>query len=931
MKNIRFRVMAVMLVICILGLGSITIAGTIGAGRSIYRQALGTIEQHTWREVTRINGWLSGHTYYVSAMAAALGHMPDISTAKLKELIQAYSDTGEQYSHVYMGFPDGTAVWSTDWEPNYEHYKTYERDWYTGALRNPGRPYITEPYAGARSSGYYSADGNPVNPERVYYLSISKAVLVSGEVIGVAAVDIYIDILDGVVASTEAGEGGHAFITNSSGDFLVHPSYAPDESGGFKNLGIIENGAYAGLMDIPPGQVTVFKGVDGISRFYTLRIIPQTGWRFYTAMPVDVIRKPINRQIAVTVVSFAVVFLIAAALMLITEQSLAKTARIFADESKMKTAFLANMSHEIRTPLNGIIGFTELALDSSGLPGKSREYLSKIKISAVGLMDIINDILDISKIEAGRAELEAIPFSMHELFRQCEIISSVRAMGKGINLFFYTEPVVSKMLIGDPTKLRQALLNLLSNAIKFTDTGVVKMIVDIAGEENHEIKLLFEIKDTGIGMTPEQIEKVFEPFKQADSSTTRKYGGTGLGLSITKHIIELMGGSLRVESSPGKGSKFSFVLAFPVSAEYDKSYEQDDLLYTGNQGPVFEGEVLVCEDNEMNQDVIREHLRKAGLKTVICGNGEDGIKAAEKRMKSGRPFDLILMDVHMPVMDGLEAAQKLLAMGNTTPIVAMTANVMSKDTDVYVKHGMTGYIGKPFLAQELWACLLKFLTPLKTGADRREFDETESGGGYQFAFDPEIIDSAIGLKMVSGNPKLYERLLKDFKKNNMNIFAEMNETIAQGDIDRAHRMAHTLKNIAGLIGAVKVQKYAYEIEKALAGGKADYGEARMKGLETALQEALAQLAPVVESPRTSPAAEILDKERALELLSRLEPLLQAASRKSMEFMEEIREVLTPLGNMAEQFAAHIDNYEFEDACRDIVKIKTAIQGGTNES
>ncbi|MDR0443682.1 MAG: response regulator, partial [Treponema sp.] len=377
--------------------------------------------------------------------------------------------------------------------------------------------------------------------------------------------------------------------------------------------------------------------------------------------------------------------------------------------SRSKSAFLANMSHEIRTPMNSVIGFSELALDGEINP-KTREYLKKILENSDWLLQIINDVLDISKIESGKMELEHIPFDLHELFAACRTLIIPKAEEKGIALHFYAEPSIGKKLLGDPTRLRQVLINILSNAIKFTNVGSVKMAATIMKAANDGTTIHFEIKDSGIGMTSEQIAKIFEPFMQAETGTTRKYGGTGLGLSITKNIIELMGGKLSVESTPGLGSKFSFQLTFSTI----DAVEQSQIIKTKQiDKPAFDGEVLLCEDNKMNQQVISEHLARVGLRTVVAENGSEGIEAVRSRKQNGeKRFDLIFMDIHMPVMDGLEAAAEIIKLDIGTPIIAMTANIMSDDREQYIVNGMSDCVGKPFTSQELWSCLLRHLTPV---------------------------------------------------------------------------------------------------------------------------------------------------------------------------------------------------------------------------
>jgi signal transduction histidine kinase/DNA-binding NarL/FixJ family response regulator len=392
--------------------------------------------------------------------------------------------------------------------------------------------------------------------------------------------------------------------------------------------------------------------------------------------------------------------------------------------SLAKSEFLANMSHEIRTPMNSIIGFSELAMDT-GISQIARDYLSKILENSKWLLQIINDILDMSKIESGKMELENIPFDLHELFASCRSIIIPKAEEKGIALHFYAEPSTGKKLLGDPTRLSQVLINILSNAVKFTNTGTVKMAASITNSSHKDLTMHFEVKDPGIGMTQEQISKVFEPFTQAESGTMRKYGGTGLGLAITNNIIKMMGGSLSVESTPGLGSKFSFDITFTTidSGFFNQPVEDRQI-----EKPVFDGEILLCEDNKMNQQMIRDNLTRVGIKTIVAENGKEGLDAVLQRLaKEEKPFDLIFMDIHMPVMDGMEAASEIIKLKIGTPIIAITANVMETDKNRYIEYGMIDCLSKPFTSQDLWKCLLKHLRPLirKTESLEKKSEEVK--------------------------------------------------------------------------------------------------------------------------------------------------------------------------------------------------------------
>ena len=559
--------------------------------------------------------------------------------------------------------------------------------------------------------------------------------------------------------------------------------------------------------------------------------------------------------------------------------------------SEAKSRFLANMSHEIRTPMNSIIGFSELALDDT-IPNKTRGYLGKILENADGLLQIINDILDISKIESGKMELEKIPFDIHELFTGCRTLILPKAIEKGITLHFYAEPSVNKMLLGDPTRLRQVLVNLLSNAVKFTNAGTVKVLADIKKRSEKSITMCFDVKDSGIGITKAQIEKIFDPFIQAEAGTKRKYGGTGLGLTITKNIIELMGGTLSVESTPGVGSTFRFELAFETIDVPDADKQKSKIILEELQKPVFVGEVLLCEDNAMNQQVICEHLSRVGLKAVVAENGEIGVNMVKSRAKKGeKQFDLIFMDIHMPVMDGLEAGGKILELNLGIPIIAMTANIMASDRETYIMSGMNDCIGKPFTSQELWRCLMKFLKPV--GWQPNETNQTQATND------------------------LHRKLINYFVEDNKNKFNEIVEALNEGDIKRAHRYAHTLKSNASQLGKTLLQQAAGNVEHSLKNNNNLVTPEQMTILETELNVVLAELEPLI-MPLPSPALPTGQIE-PLEVLAKLEPLLEMGSPDCRGLIGSLR----PIPG-SEELIQQIEDFEFEQAIVTLAKFKTSL-------
>jgi len=576
--------------------------------------------------------------------------------------------------------------------------------------------------------------------------------------------------------------------------------------------------------------------------------------------------------------------------------------------SRSKSEFLANMSHEIRTPMNSIIGFSELALDHDIAP-KIRDYITNILENSEWLLQIINDILDISKIESGKMELECIPFDLGEMFAACRTLILPSATEKGLILHFYAEPSVGKRLLGDPVKLRQVLVNLLSNAVKFTKHGMIKVQSNVTNVSEYSVTVSFEVKDSGIGISEEQIKRIFDPFTQAETGTTRKYGGSGLGLPITKSIIEMMGGALSVDSTPGIGSKFSFEVTFDATDEDDEGGAAELNLFETIEKPTFNGEILVCEDNLMNQQVIHEHLSRLGLSTVIAENGEVGVEMVRDRLNSGesgaaddassesgvpkKQFDLILMDIYMPVMDGIEATAGILELDAGIPIIAMTANVMSNERDIYIQAGMADCLGKPFKSQDLWRCLLKHLKPVEL---RKEDIEEQK----------------------RRDNELQQHLINSFVKNNKDKFAEIQNAIESDDIELAHRLTHTLKSNAGQLQKDALQRAAEHVEKGLKDGLLDATPMQIERLSFELDKALMELTPLVNEPAlpASPS-DYMDTACAQELLKELEPVLMDSDFECISYVGKLR-----LVQGSENLIRDIESFDFTSALEELKHLQT---------
>jgi signal transduction histidine kinase/CheY-like chemotaxis protein len=372
------------------------------------------------------------------------------------------------------------------------------------------------------------------------------------------------------------------------------------------------------------------------------------------------------------------------------------------ESSRLKSEFLANVSHEIRTPVHGILGMQSLLLDSP-LNAEQREQLKIAQDTTRHLLTLLNDFLDLSRIEADRVVLEQDAFDPHVVVQDAMRSLEARAREKGVELAFHAVDVPSSV-VGDPGRLRQVLLNLISNAVKFTEEGSVTVSCRRVGESADVIQLSFEVQDTGIGIPKEKHKEIFESFTQADGSITRRYGGSGLGLAIASKLVKRMGGKMELESEPDVGSRFRFVLPFGRAQRLVAAPPVELAIAPPSQGRL---RILVAEDNRVNQLVVVRHMEKAGHEVLTVSDGAAAIEAL-----TGEPFDLVLMDVQMPGMDGLEAARTIRSRQHPgsprVPIVALTAHSRPEDVERCYEAGMDGYISKPFEPRDLNELLERF-------------------------------------------------------------------------------------------------------------------------------------------------------------------------------------------------------------------------------
>ncbi|HEY9361801.1 MAG TPA: ATP-binding protein [Chitinophagaceae bacterium] len=450
-----------------------------------------------------------------------------------------------------------------------------------------------------------------------------------------------------------------------------------------------------------------------------------------------------------------------------------------ASEKKVKEAalvkeqFLANMSHEIRTPMNAIIGFTNL-LEKSHLDNLQKEHVEHIQSSGKSLLAIVNDILDLSKIEAGMLRVEEEPFNLSSLLQSMEIMFSKKAQQKNIDLVINKSEDTPVTLTGDAMRLNQVLINLLGNAIKFTTEGAVSLQVSVIKRSEKKIRLRFTVSDTGIGISPKEQGSIFERFRQAEPSTTRRFGGTGLGLSIVKQLVQLLDGSISVQSEKNKGSIFSVELPFGLAVETDRLPGIEINSEIQNPVTIINAKILVAEDNPVNQALISHLLQLRQVDFLIVHNGMQAVE----EMKNAA-YDLVLMDMQMPEMDGYTATKLIRnKLNSTVPIIAMTANAMPGEREKCISYGMNDYISKPINEAELFKTISLFTANSKTNFVDLQYLKELSNGDLEFE----------------------KKMIAQFLAQAPQDLSALQTAITSGNADQIKFLSHSLKSSVGYVG-----------------------------------------------------------------------------------------------------------------------------------
>ncbi|MGY6276639.1 PAS domain-containing protein [Methylomonas sp. MgM2] len=601
-----------------------------------------------------------------------------------------------------------------------------------------------------------------------------------------------------------------------------------------------------------------------------------------------------------------------------TEERLLEAKQEAEKANRVKSEFLANMSHEIRTPMNAIVGLVELCLNSP-INAKQREYLERTETAAHSLMSLINDILDFTKMESGKLSLDSVPFVLEDMLDQVFSTMAGLCNGKRLTLIRPTINLPYQSVIGDPQRLRQVLINLIGNAIKFTHQGQISVTLQELDRTNRQTTLEFSISDTGIGMSQAQQDKLFHAFTQGDNSVSRHYGGTGLGLVISKQLIEQMGGTIKVSSQENIGSCFSFTVKLGITDTLYRPEEPVKYFDTVRFQTIRNARILLVEDNEVNRIVATELLAQAQLQVDTAENGEIALSKLRQNQ-----YDCVLMDLQMPVMDGYQTVHKLRKLSNCTsiPVIAMTANVMSDDRKRCLQAGMDDFIGKPILPATLYAALIKWIKPERmSNTEFDQFPELKDDIPYLYG-----IDHSIGLLHTAEDKSVFRNVLRKFAENHIDDMDEIGQALYDNNKSLARQLVHTLKGLAGSIGAVQLQGHLIRLEELLL-----QTDANATLTSKLVSLATVELSRIIHSIQTSlPGAEVATLKReksfsAAETKHQLEILLDKLQAFDSDADQQLELVLanttqSSLTQELNRIKNQIADYQFVDAANALKKI-----------
>lgn len=680
-------------------------------------------------------------------------------------------------------------------------YIPQNRPWFDAAVRsNDANSVYTEPY-------------EDMNTKDIIISLVRKLYSASGQYYGILSIDINMSWFKDYVRSMRQYGGSYGIILNQYLVIVGHPDDkligrpVREICAGYKSI----HDRLITRQEISSLRITDMDGTDAI-----ISIKPMfNGWWTGVITQYNIYYQDVH-QTAVVLSGLGIILMSMLGYILLKISAAKERSD---EENKSKSSFLARMSHEIRTPMNAILGLSELARREYGT-ARALEYIIGIKNSGENLLVIINDILDFSKIESGSLVINTAPYEITSLLNDALTITRVKLEEKPLKLVADIPAGIPSVLLGDAGRIRQVLLNLLSNAVKYTSEGLIKFSAswELAGED--AIRLSFAVEDSGNGIKPEDMPKLFTEFMRIDEKRHSNIEGTGLGLTIARNLCRAMGGDILVKSEYGKGSTFTASLTqgvsqwTPAGEIASPAAERADV----TQSAAFiapEAHVLIVDDNSSNLLVAEGLLTPYQLRVSTCMNGREAVEL----VKAG-PFDLVLMDHMMPVMDGMEATAAIRALGDDfklLPVVALTANAVSGMKEIFLKNGFSDFLSKPIDIQKLDAILKKWIPAEKridTRADDADLSQAAAPAGEKSLPEIADLDIAAGIARVGGSPERYMKLLGMFRQDAQAALPMLNKAPEEAALKSFTTQVHALKNVLANIGAQKLAQEAFELEKA---------------------------------------------------------------------------------------------------------------------
>ncbi|MBR3040439.1 MAG: response regulator [Lachnospiraceae bacterium] len=843
MKSFRVR-MTILIVLMVLGISLfLSFFSYQRAKKSLIMQVEDNYGVDAQRYSLELSSWVSTNATIIDTLAAELA-VNDITSKGYDEFHEYLKHSNELLNKngyvydVYFTYPNNYMVCASDFMADGSVDFVHEREWYTTSALT-GELFYSIPYL----------DSDTQKP----IITISKAVYKDDKLLGVLAADIFVDVLVDMVNKANVEEDSYAFLLDLNMNAIVHPNEVYDYEDKPINLMDAPDAPYKELVEaIRRGQdeMVFVKDYDGLRRGIVYSQMYNTGWYVCIATSEKVLEKDVSSMtrgfvvaaIVAIMIGVVLAFFLARVLDKLNKQEQEYQEKVLmlekqsADEAnKAKSRFLADMSHEIRTPINAIIGMNEMILRESD-DKEIKGYSQMIKQSGNNLLELISGILDFSKIEDGKMDIVPVRYSVANQIVYYENSISERAKAKNLELVFHIDENLPSELYGDDTRINQVVMNLLTNAVKYTQEGRVTLGIKEKerNSESGEVRIYYEVKDTGIGIRKEDMEKLFESFERLDVIKNRNIEGTGLGMAITQRLLKLMGSELKVESEYGVGSEFSFELVQKIENEEPLGNYKEVMLNTGDsehyrelfRAP--EARILVVDDTKMNILVIENLLKKTEMKIDSAMNGSDAVFLAIENS-----YDVILMDQRMPGMDGTEAMKRIREPGSgkndKTPIICLTADVISGAKERYMELGFDGYLMKPVDASELERTICNYLPKekvqiIKNAAEEKTEEDIKNGDNNadNTSEEKKLLNAltALGINTESGlfycgsEWDLYKEILSDYASDEEAKSAKIQECRKNENWEDYGILTHSLKSTSRTIGADGLADLAAELEAA---------------------------------------------------------------------------------------------------------------------